>query len=93
VGPPLSLHTDVNPLRRVIGADGGTCADVPQDLNSVVRLNGHALDVRGTGNPWRIDTDCKLFSFLVKTLDADGGPRTTLSLPQPDFGKARRPAR
>jgi len=85
---PLALpgpFTPVNPLWRVVGTDGATYTYVLSALDSIFRLNGHALDLRGHGDLCRNGTDCNLFSFLFTTQDTDGGPRTTFSMSQSGF--------
>ena len=91
LGQPLSSFSDVNPLWRVTGTDGALYTYALEDLTFINRLNGHALDVRGTGNLCRNGTDCNLFSFLFTTQDADGALRTTFSLSQSGFGKVHEP--
>lgn len=91
-GDPLSSFSDVNPLWHVTGTDGAMYTYALEDLTSVFRLNGHALDVRGTGNLCRNGTDCNLFSFLFTTQDADGAVRTTFSLSQSGFVEVPEPA-
>ena len=77
--------TPVNPLWTVVGSDGATYSYALMSLDSIFRLNGHALDVRGAGTLCRNGIDCNLFSFLFTTQDADGGPRTTFSMSQSGF--------
>ena len=84
-GAALSTFTAMNPLWTVVGSDGATYTYALQALNFINRINGHALDVRGTGNLCRNGTDCNLFSFLFTTQDADGSIRTTFSLSQSGF--------
>lgn len=90
-GDPMSSFSDVDPLWHAIGSDGATYTYALEELLSVFRLNGHALDVRGTGNLCRNGTDCNLFSFLFTTQEADGALRTTFSLSQSGFGKVPEP--
>lgn len=90
-GDPMSSFSAVDPLWHAVGSDGATYTYELEDLISVYRLNGHALDVRGTGNLCRNDTDCNLFSFLFTTQDADGAIRTTFSISQSGFGKVPEP--
>ena len=89
---PLSSFSSVDPLWHAVGTDGATYTYALEELTSVFRLNGHALDVRGTGNLCRNGTDCNLFSFLFTTQDADGAIRTTFSLSQSGFAKVPEPA-
>ena len=90
-GDPLSSFAGVNPLWQVAGTDGATYTYALAELISIHRINGHALDVRGTGNLCRNGTDCNLFSFLFTTQDADGAARTTFSLSQSGIGKVPEP--
>jgi hypothetical protein len=55
-------------------------------LDSIFRINHHALDIRGQGTMCRNDTDCSPFSFLFTTQDADGAIRTTFSMSQAGSG-------
>lgn len=88
---PMSSFSDVDPLWQTVGSDGATYTYALEDLISIYRLNGHAIDVRGTGSLCRNDADCNLFSFLFTTQDADGAIRTTFSLSQSGFGKVPEP--
>lgn len=90
-GAPMSSFSDVNPLWTAIGTNGASYTYALEDLTSVIRINGHALDVRGTGTLCRNGTDCNLFSFLFTTQDTDGGPRTTFSLSQSGFASVPEP--
>jgi hypothetical protein len=91
-GDPLASFTAVDPLWTATGTDGATYTYALTALTSVFRLNGHALDVRGTGTLCRDGADCNLFSFLFTTQDADGALRTTFSLSQSGFsGKVPEP--
>jgi hypothetical protein len=90
-GDPLSSFSMVDPLWHVTGTDGAMYTYALAELTFINRLNGHALDVRGTGDLCRNGTDCNLFSFLFTTQDADGAIRTTFSLSQSGFGKVPEP--
>lgn len=92
-GDPLGSFTAVDPLWTATGTDGAQYTYALETLTFINRINGHALDVRGTGNLCRDGTDCNLFSFLFTTQDADGAIRTTFSLSQSGFpGKVPEPA-
>jgi hypothetical protein len=82
---PLSSFTPVTPLWQATGSDGKTYTYELTELDSVYRLNGHALDVRGTGNLCRDGIDCTLFNFIFTTQDTDAAIRTTFSLSQSGF--------
>jgi hypothetical protein len=90
-GSPLSSFSGVDPLWHVTGTNGALYTYALEDITAIHRLNGHALDVRGTGNLCRNGTDCNLFSFLFTTQDADGAIRTTFSLSQSGFAAVPEP--
>jgi hypothetical protein len=81
---PLGSFVPVDPLWTAVGTDGNTYSYALTSLDSIFRLNGHALDVRGQGTLCRNGADCNLFSFLFTTQDADGALRTTFSMSQSD---------
>jgi hypothetical protein len=83
---PLASFVAVSPLWTVVGSDGMTYTYSLTSLDSIFRLNHHALDIRGQGTLCRNGTDCNLFSFLFTTQDADGALRTTFSLSQAGAG-------
>lgn len=91
-GDPLGSFTGVDPLWTATGTDGAQYTYALDTITFIHRLNGHALDVRGTGNLCRDGADCNLFSFLFTTQDSDGAIRTTFSLSQSGFpGKVPEP--
>ena len=79
---PLSSFVPVSPLWQVTGTDGMTYTYTLDHLDSIFRLNGHALDVRGTGDLCRNGIDCTIFNFIFTTQDTDLAIRTTFSLSQ-----------
>jgi hypothetical protein len=85
-GDPLSSFAAVNPLWTAVGTDGMTYTYSLTSLDSIFRVNHHALDIRGQGTMCRNGTDCNLFSFIFTTQDADGALRTTFSLSQAGAG-------
>ncbi len=84
-GSSLSTFSPVSPLWTVTGSDGATYTYSLASLNQVIRVDGDALDVRGTGTLCRNGADCNLFSFIFTTQDAQGSSRTTFSLSQSGF--------
>jgi MYXO-CTERM domain-containing protein len=81
-GDPLSSFVAVNPLWTAVGTDGMTYTYSLTSLDSVFRINHHALFIGGQGTMCRNGADCNLFTFLFTTQDADGALRTTFSLSQ-----------
>jgi hypothetical protein len=79
---PLASFVAVDPLWTAVGTDGSTYTYALTSLESIFRLNAHALDVRGQGTLCRDGADCNLFSFLFTTQDAQGALRTTFSMSQ-----------
>jgi hypothetical protein len=79
---PLASFTGVDPLWTATGTDAATYTYALSALTNVVRVNGHALGVFGTGMLCRNGIDCNAFSFLFTTQDADGAMTTTFSLSQ-----------